>query len=109
MTRDTPYSLLLGTWGLFVLHAEAVFHPLPTAWTIGDTAAGPRVVVTRDNDKELQEDIRMADESAERRHEALPLQDIPVNRLRNKNVRFAAAVSAKDTESSSAESENVYI
>lgn len=90
MTRDTPYSLLLGTWGLFVLHAEAVFHPLPTAWTIGDTAAGPRVVVTRDNDKELQEDI-------------------PVNRLRNKNVRFAAAVSAKDTESSSAESENVYI
>lgn len=109
VTRDTPYSLLLGTWGLFVLHAEAVFHPLPTAWTIGDTAAGPRVAVTRDNDKELQEDIRMADESEERRHEALPLQDIPVNRLRNKNVRFAAAVSAKDTESSSAESENVYI
>jgi hypothetical protein len=109
MTGDTPYSLLLGTWGLFVFHAEAAFHPLPAVWTISDKAGGPKVTVTRDNIRELEAEVREAVQAARRRRETHPLQEVVSSSLTRKTVRFDATAVEAETETSGTESEDMFI
>jgi hypothetical protein len=110
MPGDTPYSILLGTWGLFVFRAGAAFHPLPAQWTIQDTPQGERLKFTRDNEEELLREVKRAVEAARRRREMYPLEsgdERPVSK--GKSVHWEDVTVYLDSETSGYSSQEAYM
>lgn len=109
MKGDTPYSLLIGNWGLFVFNAETKFHPLPTTWTISQTPDGDRVPATRDNEAELQANVRKAVEAAKTRRATHPFDEGAGKRRTGKQVRFETAILSDQPDTSDNDTDEGFV